>query len=167
MTEFTKNHIEGQRFYLSSFKLFPLGDPVVTDLVKNYSNALDHIERQAKRIEELEIINKGVICGQEKLCEYVASQRDKALETVYELGERITELEQERRWIPVSESKPKSGVPVLVWNGGLHTAFWFEQQDDTPFGGHWVWHPVRKNIYTFMLGVTHWQPLPQPPKDSE
>ena len=83
------------------------------------------------------------------------------------LQARVQELEQERRWIPVSESKPKSGVPVLVWNGGLHTAFWFEQQDDTPFGGHWVWHPVRKNIYTFMLGVTHWQPLPQPPQEEE
>lgn len=86
---------------------------------------------------------------------------------IHSLEQRIEELEQERRWIPVSESKPKSGVPVLVWNGGLHTAFWFEQQDDTPFGGHWVWHPVRKNIYTFMLGVTHWQPLPQPPQEEE
>lgn len=91
----------------------------------------------------------------------------KALDHIEHLQKRIAELEQERQWIPVSESKPKSGVPVLVWNGGLHTAFWFEQQDDTSFGGHWVWHPVRKNIYTFMLGVTHWQPLPQPPKDGE
>lgn len=55
MTEFTKYFIDGRRLYLSAYKLFPLGDPVViTDLVKGCIEALDEIERLQQRIAELE-----------------------------------------------------------------------------------------------------------------
>ena len=135
MTEFTKEFIKGQ---LEKFHN-DTSDEWLTDCWNNYGLALEFIEELYDEIHLHEVWHR--------------TYKDE-----------VTELEAEQRWIPVSE-KPKSGEVVLVWNGGLHTAFWFEKPDDLPFGGHWVWHPVRKNMYTFMSGVTHWRHLPHPPKD--
>ena len=116
------------------------------------------ISRLQARVQELERINKDMVRGQEKLCEYVASQRDKALETVYELGQRIAELEQERRWIPTSEKLPKSGERVLVRMSNFYIviACYFDKN------GYWK-NDSGQEIFI----VTHWQPLPQPPKMEE
>ena len=73
------------------------------------------------------------------------------------LQKRIEELEQERRWVPVSERLPeKSGFYFLHICGSD--------------GKKWE----RVGLF-FVDGqfdiindkVTHWQPLPQPPKDGE
>jgi len=61
---------------------------------------------------------------------------------IHSLEQRIEELEQERRWIPVSERLPKHDEMVLGFKNGKVTT-------------------------GFFLGASHWQPLPQPPKDGE
>lgn len=80
---------------------------------------------------------------------------------------RIAELEEQLRWIPVTERMPDRNLPVLVRctnttiSGGYVThigscdseKFWFlkTQPGTASF-------PVRE------WQVTHWMPLPEPPK---
>ena len=74
------------------------------------------------------------------------------------LNKRIAELEQERRWIPTSEKLPKSGERVLVRMSNFYIviACYFDKN------GYWK-NDSGQEIFI----VTHWQPLPQPPKMEE
>jgi len=117
MTEFTPEWITKARNACIFF-----GEPATTEFI----NALDHIERLQKRIEE---------------------------------------LEQERRWIPVSEWEQKENVDMLirVVVRGLKRTFTGYLKD-----GEWKipldWTnsiPVTSNL------VTHVMPLPQPPQEEE
>ena len=69
------------------------------------------------------------------------------------------ELEQERRWFSVRERIPENGIPVLVYNGKIFTAFF-------DYNENWVWYPARR-AFSYVPGVTHWKPLPQPPSEEE
>jgi len=76
------------------------------------------------------------------------------------LQSRIAELEEERRWIPVSERLPKENAPVLVL---------------TVLGGMFVDFIHGKSVVTGnpdfyeldVEDVTHWMPLPQLPEVQE
>jgi len=136
MTEFTKYFIDGRRLYLSAYKLFPLGDPVViTDLVKGCIEALDEIEH---------------------------------------LQQRIAELEQERRWIPVSERLPEEGQPVLIdfGNNEITVGIWFwenepeEWSNGTDYVGWQHWNYGSDKFFPSDEPPLHWQPLPQPPQEA-
>ena len=85
------------------------------------------------------------------------------------LQSRIAELEEARRWIPVSERLPEFGAPILFYdsileriNKGTCTAMnsdntnlhWFTDDDLFYFGN--------RSEY-----ITHWMPLPQPPEVQE
>ena len=110
-----------------------------------------------KRIEELEFANKQLFNEQEKVCEVVASQRDRAFEHVRELGTRIAELEQERRWIPISERLPEIFGWYLVYGRDAST----RRNINVEY--------FRLNSKTFSGGfhITHWKYLPHPPKEEE
>lgn len=72
-------------------------------------------------------------------------------------ADAIEELQKQmQKWIPVSERLPESGIYVLVCylqNGKKYVDFDFIHKN-----GEW-WHSPRM--------VTHWQPIPEPPKDGE
>jgi polyferredoxin len=60
-------------------------------------------------------------------------------------------------WISVLDKLPDSRTPVIVW-----AAYW----SAWPFVGHLVhgqW--VGERILSEPSAVTHWMPLPDPPKD--
>jgi hypothetical protein len=61
----------------------------------------------------------------------------------------------EDRWICASDRLPEEGVEVLVWTGWVMTAMWNGAQ----------WREYGDANPVFM--VTHWQPLPTPPKEAD
>lgn len=60
-------------------------------------------------------------------------------------------------WIPTSSSLPTPDVPVLGWNGRCH-AVWIYAVHRS--GKHW--HSL--SGANFKQDITHWMPLPEPPK---
>ena len=69
------------------------------------------------------------------------------------------------RWIPVTERLPEYGVRVLatdMYEGDDYTGIWTreEYKDDADgcwYDDHGWWHAIDD--------VTHWMPLPEPPKE--
>ena len=62
-----------------------------------------------------------------------------------------------QEWIPVTERLPENICPVLVVLEGISTAFngWYHDGK---------WWTVGAGTRPFTQKVTHWMPLPQPPK---
>lgn len=73
---------------------------------------------------------------------------------------RAEKAEAENRWIPVGERLPKTEKPVQVYMPKLYmsvqTGFYtkYYGEDDGEWYEHWV----------ASGDVTHWRPLPEPPK---
>ena len=117
-------------------------------LEKDLAEAADRIEAQAKEIENLRGQNKQL--------------REAAALVTKESAELL-----ERRWIPVEERLPENGVPVLINyiasdDGKYHpdgTAVW------TDYGCFW-WEGSLEDCDTEVaVPITHWMPLPDPPKE--
>ena len=92
---------------------------------------------------------------------YDADLMHEAADAIEELSQKMQQLP---RWIPVTERKPKTDDIVIV---AIH-----DDSGDTPYDvtnvgfyldvfplGVWVVENERCNY------VTHWMPLPQPPKE--
>lgn len=78
---------------------------------------------------------------------------------VRKVAEQCVEIEKLKaasRWIPVEERLPGEGDCVLVYNGSDVELGLYEP--DTCFCH--FWDGTKDMIY----GVTHWMPLPKPPK---
>ncbi len=61
-------------------------------------------------------------------------------------------------WISVKDRLPEDGVRVIVWaSGALATG----ATVDNCVRGTWIYSPLMG------LAVTHWRPLPDPPKEGE
>jgi hypothetical protein len=75
---------------------------------------------------------------------------------------RIAELEDERRWIPVSERLPEDRVPVLIITYSNHECIHIGYHTTKPL--QWslteglYYHDVNYSM------VTYWKPLPPPPE---
>lgn len=65
------------------------------------------------------------------------------------------------RWIPVTEQLPNPKDLVLVCNefGGVHYGY-FESNKQWYTANNWL-----ADAWTVMSNVTHWMPLPEPPKE--
>ena len=61
------------------------------------------------------------------------------------------------KWISVTERLPEDICPVLVALEGLNIAFHGFYQDEK-------WWKVGAGTRPFTQKVTHWMPLPEPPK---
>jgi len=58
-----------------------------------------------------------------------------------------------RKWISVKDRLPERVQLVLCWNGGtFSTAILNENGED---------------VFNRMWGITHWMPLPEPPKSEK
>ena len=60
-----------------------------------------------------------------------------------------------QKWIPVTERLPEKGKRVVAYKGYTFLAKIVGNQ----------WFDVEWNCYRY--GVTHWMPLPEPPKDQQ
>ena len=62
-------------------------------------------------------------------------------------------------WISVKERLPEDRKPVLVYTGGgfICKAYWFNTNDSI----EWISFVNFEDIEEY---VTHWMPLPEPPK---
>ena len=60
----------------------------------------------------------------------------------------------EMKWIPVTERLPEQGQEVIVYDGGVLKPKVF---------CYLFWNPN----YDIWARVTHWMPLPEPPKEVE
>lgn len=69
--------------------------------------------------------------------------------------------QEERRWIPVTERLPKPNKLVLcLWESGDGER---EHYGFATFQSHGVWYVSNEG----MPKVTHWMPLPEPPKEEK
>lgn len=66
-------------------------------------------------------------------------------------------VEVVQKWIPVTERLPDNICPVLVVLEGLRAVFLGWYQDEK-------WWSVGAGSRPFTQKVTHWMPLPEPPK---
>jgi len=90
------------------------------------------------------------------------------------LHERISELEEQLRWIPVSERLPKDGQQVLISYDGYVFLTYFEADthylDDDYNVVKCRGFRIEENDYLFAEGLefpTHWMPAPKPVKTNE
>ena len=67
---------------------------------------------------------------------------------------KVVEIDQLNRWIPVTERLPESGVRVIVCRG--------DKTEQGVFLGVNGWWKV---YGTNTKKVTHWMPMPEPPKE--
>lgn len=75
------------------------------------------------------------------------------LDKLTSLTDRITDLEAERRWVPVSERLPDPYMPVLILcsDGYMNVSIRLEND--------------RGDITFSFDDITHWMPLLPPPED--
>ena len=97
-----------------------------------------------------------------------AKEKDQLIENMAEVIEDmagIIEDQQERidimaadmpEWISVDERLPQNDEDVLVWVNGTHR--------DMAYRDEGVWYDEEHN---HLKNITHWMPLPKPPKEGE
>ena len=78
--------------------------------------------------------------------------------------ERVRELEQQVRWIPVEERLPPRGVSVLTWRP--HYSGWGLLVCYLSVSGDWYQDSGLPHCEAGDLSasVSHWRPLPEPPE---
>lgn len=69
-------------------------------------------------------------------------------------------------WISIKDRLPECGIPVLVTYLGYNTG---KQHCDgiaaVDSGGMWGWWDGDDAEETVIVYITHWMPLPNPPKE--
>ena len=110
-----------------------------------------------KLVEALEKTSREIITY-EVNCEY-SEAINEAVSLLVKQGERIAELEAQARWIPVTERMPQQFVSVLACIPCEHP---LPMVKEAYFAnGCWA---TRMAIFSDK-DVSHWMPLPEPPKE--
>lgn len=96
----------------------------------------------------------------EELSDLCASQSKDCSEAI---AKYIELWKKQPHWIPVTERLPEHLTSVIVHrkDGGV---FIWEYFDTSPTDECWIDDSM--NVYSF-YDVTHWMPLPEPPKENE
>ena len=69
-----------------------------------------------------------------------------------------------RKWISVFEKMPKDLQPVIAY------VYWVEENENCfcfgkMYNGRWYLHDEEGSSLNFGFEVSHWMPLPTPPKE--
>jgi hypothetical protein len=109
--------------------------------------------------EKIEKLRNAYACLEHQTHE--VSRLLKALDEIERQRERIAELEQERRWISVSERLPEESGEywVCYFYDGKTVQGYCEYKLEEGFENLMAWDNTEI--------VTHWQPLPQSPQEEE
>jgi hypothetical protein len=77
-----------------------------------------------------------------------------------QLRQRVAEMEEAARWIPVEERLPENKISVLAVSRYVDTPrlAGYDHEID-----HWYW----EEQYSTNPSITYWRPLPLPPQESE
>lgn len=69
-------------------------------------------------------------------------------------------------WISVQDRLPEFGVPVLAIEkiSSSYSMWIFERHDDDDLGVFWARNESMDDSYADEYEITHWMPLPSPPK---
>lgn len=73
--------------------------------------------------------------------------------------EKLAEIRERMQWVSVDDRLPEKDETILVWVGTMCTRACVGK---TPYGP--AWYLIDKNCYLNWWSVTHWMPLPEPPK---
>ena len=75
----------------------------------------------------------------------------------------VTDNNVDSKWIPVTERLPEYDGTYLVFttSGTVTTARWYAEHDMRNYRGDFIRHVEGR----FHRNVTHWMPLPEPPKE--
>ena len=115
-----------------------------------FNEAADAIEELSRKIESLESMRE--ITPEAK---YAIDKH--ADNIISHMDELIRDLENEPRWIPVTERLPEAGERVLCYcRANIYEVM--KMRTD----GDWVYDTNHVYMHSF---VTHWMPLPEPPKE--
>ena len=71
---------------------------------------------------------------------------------MHRAANRLQVLDQKQKWIPVTERLPEQGQEVIVYDGGVAGPKVF------------AYHCWNKD-YSSWVRITHWMPMPEPPKE--
>lgn len=117
------------------------------DVVYQAANAIEELSKQIKAVQ---CVNIGDLeCDSNQLCTCMGIVR-----------KRLEEDEKKPRWIPVTERLPEQGKRYLVIR--------YDYVTNTPFVDI-LWHDAHdlwwNRLYKGQYAVTHWMPLPEPPKE--
>lgn len=80
------------------------------------------------------------------------------------IDDAIEVEKSKHRWIPVTEQLPKYMENVLVTDGVFSGMGWrdfYDYRNTKPREDYWIAPSTNVNE----LGITHWMPLPEPPKE--
>jgi hypothetical protein len=132
----------------------------IDTFVEEFRNGRDIWSRTAIELAVREIERlKQRVAVQEDLLRLAEGDKQTISEvltnTIARRDKRIAELEQERRWIPVSERLPEDSRIYDVAIAGYEYSW-----TGTCVFGKWIGESGKA-----ILGVTHWKYRPQPPKE--
>lgn len=123
-----------------------------------------------KIIETLQSYSEDVV--KYKLDGKFAHAVTEAVELLVTQGEKIAELEEKNRWVPVTEPPKKDGrYLVLGESGNCFDAEYDSNVDDCGKFGEWVGYYDPHTLgyvdadWEAYSGITHWKPMPEPPEE--
>lgn len=96
------------------------------------------------------------ICVHKAVCDLWCEQESQTAECYSTDGNKCSYFHQDNKWIPVSERLPEDGYAVLVTCGKGYRPF-IARYD----------HVWKRWKVSHTLRITHWMPLPEPPKEVE
>ena len=94
--------------------------------------------------------------------EELQNERDMYSKAMIDEHNKAAKIVWEHRWIPVSERLPEESGEYLVWANVRPD----KDEDPVPFMIMSYFHAFYDNQF-IVKNVTHWMPLPEPPKEDE
>ena len=131
------------------------------ELIKN----LRHDSASALQNCEFDFVHDWMLKAADAI-EELSEERDMYIKAMADEHNRAARLAWEHRWIPVTERLPEYMENVLVTDGAFSGMGWRDYYDchgTKPREDYWI----SPNTNVNDLGITHWMPLPEPPKDGE